>query len=156
MKNIALACITSLAIAAPAFARCDDNVSYMVDRNGRCIDLTGITTVGALAAQRESMVREASPIALENLKFHQDDSTKRVYIQGMAVNRSSSPVNVNAARINLSKMRDGKRVDIGVETVAIGEMLMPGERLGFSQRINRPREEWWSTDLSAGRIDFEN
>lgn len=143
MKTIVFTCLTSFAIAVPAFARCDDNVSYMVDAVGRCVNLTK-TTQAEIATQ--------TPIVISNLRFSRNGAS----LLGTATNRSNSRIGLAYAEVNFFKMINGQRQQVGGEKMIFLEVLEPGKSATVEYLVNNPRSDWRSLMLAPAELTFRS
>lgn len=137
MKEILLAGLMSLTIAAPAIARCDDNVSYMINQYGQCIDLTDTTNLGVAELRKEYINREINPFLIKNLIL-QPSLKERTDLTGRILNHSSKTMLGVDMVLRFERKRDGKTEVIGSLPVSIDGVFPSGKEYGFKASVPNP------------------
>lgn len=122
-------------LIAAAHAACDDNVSYMVAANGRCLNLTSLTNLGDIARQIEQLDREITPITLSNFQFQYLRTQGSTIVSATALNQSTR--SLNGARVSVSFWTkvDGEDKVVGQAEFIVGP-ISPGTRQKVSDVVD--------------------
>lgn len=134
-RLIALSLLSPIALCLPAHAACDDNLSYMVAANGRCLNLTSLTNLGDIARQIEQLDREITPIALSNFQIEYLRTQGSTIVSAIALNQSTR--SLNGARVSVSFWQkvDGFDRMVGQVEFIVGP-IAPGTRQKVSGMVD--------------------
>jgi hypothetical protein len=136
-----LTVVTSLLIATPAFARCEDSVSFMVNQYGQCVDLAnttppGTTTPGIPAAQKEYIPRKNNPLLVKDLRLEPSQGRTAV-VTARVLNRSSQTVPYALITLRFERKRD-TNVEVVDRAGVTVQFLEPGKEISTGWIIENP------------------
>ena len=144
MKKIfvfGLTIITSIGFSIkPVLADCD-SVSYWQTNNGRCIDLTVFTHLGAIEAEMtKPPVFENDAVSVTNLRII--PGSFGADVRGTVKNISAESVRVGMIEYELVAS-DGTPIDDG--TFIVSKTIKPGQTIAISSPVGK-------NDLQGNRV----
>ena len=134
-----IALVSLLAVGVfsnPANANCTNSISYMIDKDGRCTDLTFLTKQSATQRKIEAVKREMFPAQVYGLKMQKSDAGNW-FLRGELVNTGSKPITVELISVRFQRMRDGNLETVSLEEFPMFRRVEPGQTIAIDKLMTR-------------------
>ncbi|MDX2231419.1 MAG: hypothetical protein NW220_17420 [Leptolyngbyaceae cyanobacterium bins.349] len=134
-STVAIVSLLSV-VSNPANANCANSISYMVDKNGRCTDLTFLTQQSAFQRKVEAIEREMFPAKVYGLRMQKSDAGNW-FLRGELVNTGSKPITVSSISVRFQRKRDGELETVSLDEFPIFRRVEPGQSIAIDELMTR-------------------
>lgn len=126
------------AVPAIAQPRCDDHISYMVNSEGECIDLSSLTRLSKIRSEIDQINKQVAPLVVRNLKLIPNEDRNLTYIEAEVFNQSQRPVRFLYFTVRVTQKNDGETKTVLAEKIDDDPgVIGPGQSLPIRHKVPR-------------------